>query len=173
MYNNFFGFKEKPFKLAPDPENIFLGKSHEDALAQLLFSISHGKDCVSITGELGTGKTTLCRAFMGNLGATVNTAYISTPKPDALQLLKAINYAFSIDSTPDNTKDLIDALYRFLIEKKDPGHKNLVIIDEAHELPFEALEQVLQLSKLKTTQGNLLQIILAGQPELEDMLASD
>ncbi len=172
MYNKFFGFKEKPFKLVPNPEYLFLSKSHEEALAHLNYAISQGDGFVEITGEVGTGKTTLCRVFLENLDKSIEAAYIFNPKLDALQLLKAINDEFGIDATPDNTKDLIDRLNTFLIEKKGAGHKVLVLIDEAQNLSLEVLEQLRLLSNLETTQDKLLQIILVGQPELGDMLSS-
>ena len=172
MYNKFFGFKEKPFKLVPNPEYLFLSKSHEEALAHLNYAISQGDGFVEITGEVGTGKTTLCRVFLENLDESIEAAYIFNPKLDALQLLKVINDEFGIDSTPDNTKDLIDRLNTFLIEKKGAGHKVLVLIDEAQNLSLEVLEQLRLLSNLETTQEKLLQIILVGQPELGDLLSS-
>ena len=172
MYNKFFGFKEKPFKLVPNPEYLFLSKSHEEALGNLTYAISHGDGFVEITGEVGTGKTTLCRVFLGNLDTSIDAAYIFNPKLDGLQLLKAINDEFGIDSKPGNTKDLIDILNGFLIEKKAAGQKVLVLIDEAQNLSLEVLEQLRLLSNLETTQEKLLQIILVGQPELGDILSS-
>ena len=172
MYNKFFGFKEQPFKLVPNPEYLFLSKSHEEILAHLTYAISQGDGFVEITGEVGTGKTTLCRVFLENLDKSIEAAYIFNPKLDARQLLKAINDEFGIDSSPDNTKDLIDILNSFLIAKKAAGHKVLVLIDEAQNLSLEVLEQLRLLSNLETTQKKLLQIILVGQPELGEMLAS-
>jgi len=172
MYKKFFGFKEKPFKLIPNPEYLFLSKSHEEALAHLSYAIYHGDGFVEIIGEVGTGKTTLCRVFLENLDESIEAAYIFNPKLDALQLLKAINDELGIDSTPDNTKDLIDRLNSFLIQKKSAGRKVLVLIDEAQNLSLEVLEQLRLLSNLETTQEKLLQIILVGQPELGEMLSS-
>jgi general secretion pathway protein A len=172
MYNKFFGFKEKPFKLVPNPEYLFLSKSHEETLAHLTYAISQGDGFAEITGEVGTGKTTLCRVFLENLDKSINAAYIFNPKLDSLQLLKAINDEFGLDSAPGNTKDLIDRLNAFLIEKKSAGQKVLVLIDEAQNLSLEVLEQLRLLSNLETTQEKLLQIILVGQPELGEMLSS-
>jgi type II secretory pathway predicted ATPase ExeA/cell division septation protein DedD len=173
MYNKFFGFKEQPFRLAPDPNYLFLSKNHEEVLTHLIFAISQGKDSVRLTGKFGIGKTTLCRAFFNNLDEHIRAVYITSPKPDALQFLKAINDAFLVDSTPDKTeKDLIDGLNEFLIVKKEAGQKALLLIDEAHELSAEALEQLDRLSKLGNSQGKLLQIILAGEPELAGILSS-
>ncbi|MDH3541244.1 MAG: AAA family ATPase [Desulfobulbaceae bacterium] len=149
-----------------------MSKSHEETLAHLTYAISQGDGFVEVTGEVGTGKTTLCRVFLENLDKSIHAAYIFNPKLDALQLLKAINDEFGIDSEPDNTKDLIDRLNAFLIEKKGAGQKALVLIDEAQNLSLEVLEQLRLLSNLETTQEKLLQIILVGQPELRDMLAS-
>jgi general secretion pathway protein A len=172
MYNKFFGFKEKPFKLVPNPEYLFLSKSHEEILAHLSYAISQEDGFVEITGEVGTGKTTLCRAFLESLDQSIEAAYIFNPKLDALQLLKVINDEFGIDSSPDNTKDLIDKLNAFLIAKNAAGLKVLLLIDEAQNLSLEVLEQLRLLSNLETTQKKLLQIVLVGQPELGEILSS-
>jgi type II secretory pathway predicted ATPase ExeA/murein L,D-transpeptidase YcbB/YkuD len=172
MYNKFFGFKEKPFKLVPNPEYLFLSKSHEEALAHLTYAVSQGDGFVEITGEVGTGKTTLCRAFLDGLDRSVEAAYIFNPKLDSLQLLKSINDEFGIDSEPDNIKELIDILNTFLIEQKAADKKVIILIDEAQNLSMEVLEQLRLLSNLETTQEKLLQIILVGQPELGEALSS-
>jgi type II secretory pathway predicted ATPase ExeA len=172
MYNKFFGFKEKPFKLVPNPEYLFLSKSHEEALAHLTYAVSQGDGFVEITGEVGTGKTTLCRVFLDGLDENVEAAYIFNPKLDALQLLKTINDEFNISSTPDNIKELIDILNIFLIDQKTAGKKIIVLIDEAQNLSKEVLEQLRLLSNLETTKDKLLQIFLVGQPELGEMLDS-
>jgi general secretion pathway protein A len=170
MYNKFFGFTEKPFKLVPDPVFLFLSKSHEEALAHLNYAVSQGDGFVAITGEVGTGKTTLCRAFLEGLDESFEAAYIFNPKLDALQLLKSINDEFGISSGADNVKDLIDTLNTFLLEKKSAGRNIILIIDEAHNLDDDVLEQIRLLSNLETTRQKLIQIILLGQPELDDML---
>jgi general secretion pathway protein A len=172
MYKNFFGFKEKPFKLVPDPAYLFLSKSHEEALAHLTYAVIQGDGFVEITGEVGTGKTTLCRAFLESLDDNTITAYIFNPKLDSLQLLKAINDELGIDSDADNTKDLIDLLNSFLIEKKAQGKNVILLIDEAQNLTREVLEQLRLLSNLETTKQKLLQVILVGQPELGEKLDS-
>jgi len=173
MYNKFFGFKEKPFRLAPDPNYLFLSKNHEEVLTHLIFAISQGKDSVRLTGEFGIGKTTLCRALFNNLDEHIRTAYITSPKPDALQFLKAINDEFLVDSTTDTTeKDLIDRLKEVLITKEEAGQKALLLIDEAQNLTPEALAQLDHLTKLENSRGKLLQIILAGEPELASILSS-
>ena len=172
MYNKFFGFKEKPFKLVPNPAYFYLSKSHEEALAHLNYAISQGDGFVEITGEVGTGKTTLCRAFLESLNGTVEAAYIFNPKLGPKQLLKNINEEFGIKSVGDNTKDLIDALNRFLMQKKASGKKVILLVDEAQNLNRNVLEQLRLLSNLETNRNKLLQIILVGQPELSQILYS-
>jgi general secretion pathway protein A len=173
LYNDFFGFKEKPFKLTPNPEYLFLSRSHEEAMAHLTYAVSDGEGFVEITGEVGTGKTTLCRAFLETLDEKkAQTAFIFNPKLDAIQLLKTINDEFSINSKGDTVKDLIDALNAFLMEKKREGKTAILLIDEAQNLSVNVLEQLRLLSNLETTRDKLLQIILVGQPELGDLLDS-
>lgn len=170
MYAKFFGFRERPFKLVPDPHYLYLSKSHEEALAHLTYAVAQGDGFLAITGEVGTGKTTLCRAFIESLDQDKVLAYIINPKLDALQLLRAINDEFEIPSNFDNTKDLIDTLNRFLIEKKQEGKTVILLIDEAQNLRKSVLEQIRLLSNLETARDKLLQIILVGQPELMDVL---
>ncbi len=170
MYKKFFGFKERPFQLVPNPAYLFLSKSHEEAMAHLAYAISQGDGFVEITGEVGTGKTTLCRAFLDQLGKETEVAYVFNPKLDPIQLLKAINDEFGISSVSNNAKDLIDTLNGFLLRKKAEGKTVILLIDEAQNLSKEVLEQLRLLSNLETSTSKLLQIILVGQPELGEML---
>jgi len=172
MYKNFFSFRERPFKLVPNPAYLFLSKSHEEVLAHLTYAVIQGDGFVEITGEVGTGKTTLCRAFLENLDNNTKAAYIFNPNLNSIQLLKTINDEFGIDSDADNTKDLIDRLNSFLIAKKAQGKNVILIIDEAQNLNTEVLEQLRLLSNLETSRDKLLQIILVGQPELGEKLDS-
>jgi general secretion pathway protein A len=172
MYNNFFGFREGPFQLVPNPAYLFLSKSHEEAMANLNYAIYQGEGFVEITGEVGTGKTTLCRAFLEKIEKETEAAYIFNPKLDSIQLLKAINDEFGIKSDQNSIKELIDTLNAFLMEKKASGKNVILIIDEAQNLSYEVLEQLRLLSNLETNQSKLLQIIMVGQPELKDMLDS-
>ena len=172
MYNHFFGFKEKPFRLVPNPDYLFLSRSHEEALAHLKYAAKEGEGFVEIIGEVGTGKTMLCRAFLEKLEADVESAYIFNPRMNATDLIKSINDEFGIPSDPADTKSLIDALNTFLMKKKAEGKKVILLIDEAQNLSAEVLEQVRLLSNLETTKEKLLQIILVGQPELGEMLDS-
>ena len=172
MYNSFFGFKERPFQLVPNPAYLYLSRSHEEAMAHLVYAITQGDGFVEITGEVGTGKTTLCRAVLENLDQNTEAAYIFNPKLDSLQLLKAINDEFGIPSSGNSVKELIDTLNAFLMKKKEEGRKVVLIIDEAQNLNKDVLEQLRLLSNLETTTSKLIQIILVGQPELGEMLDS-
>ncbi len=173
MYKKFFGFQERPFQLVPNPAFLYLSRVHEEALAHLTYAMSQGDGFVEITGEVGTGKTTLCRAFLENLSEEgTEAAFIFNPKLDAIHLLKAINDEFGIDSTVGHIKDLIDGLNAFLLEKKAEGRKVILLIDEAQNLSKDVLEQLRLLSNLETTTSKLLQIVLVGQPELGEMLDS-
>jgi general secretion pathway protein A len=172
MYENFFGFKEKPFKLVPNPDYLFLSKSHEEALAHLNYALSQGDGFVEITGEVGTGKTTLCRAFLENLNDDTIAAYIFNPRLGPKQLIRTINDELGIKYETDNTKDLIDHLNNFLMRQKSLRKKVMVLIDEAQNLSKNVLEQLRLLSNLETNKEKLLQIILVGQPELSDILDS-
>ncbi|MBW2606259.1 MAG: AAA family ATPase [Deltaproteobacteria bacterium] len=173
MYNNFFGFREGPFQLVPNPAYLFLSRSHEETMANLNYAIYQGEGFVEITGEVGTGKTTLCRAFLEKIEKETEAAYIFNPKLDSMQLLKAINDEFGISSNKNTIKDLIDTLNIFLMKKKASGKNVVLIIDEAQNLSNEVLEQLRLLSNLETNKSKLLQIIMVGQPELKDMLDSN
>ncbi len=172
MYKTFFGFSERPFQLVPNPAYLFLSKSHEEALAHLTYAISQGDGFVEITGEVGTGKTTLCRVFLESLSEKSEAAYIFNPRLDAIQLLKAINDDFRISSSKNTVKELIDELNRFLLKKKSENKTVLLIIDEAQNLEPDVLEQLRLLSNLETSTSKLIQIILIGQPELREKLES-
>ena len=172
MYEKFFSFREKPFKLVPNPDYLFLSKSHEETLAHLNYALSEGDGFVEITGEVGTGKTTLCRAFLESLDSDTIAAYIFNPRLGPRQLIRAINDELGIKYDADNTKDLIDKLNSFLICKKAQRKKVILLIDEAQNLSRNVLEQLRLLSNLETNQEKLLQIILVGQPELSEILDS-
>ena len=173
MYNRFFGFKERPFKLVPNPEYLYLSRKHEEVLAHLNYAVGYGEGFVEITGEVGTGKTTLCRMFLESLDDNTEAAYIFNPKLDALQLLKAINDEFGIPSDTDSVKTLIGRLNAFLLEQKAQGKRVILLVDEAQNLSTDVLEQLRLLSNMETTTSKLLQIILVGQPELGELLETD
>ncbi len=172
MYNHFFGFQERPFKLVPNPDYLYLSRAHEEALAHLKYAAAEGDGFVEIIGEVGTGKTLLCRAFLESLGPDTETAYIFNPKMDAVGLLQAINEEFGITADHASPRALIETLNAFLMEKKKAGQKVILLIDEAQNLGRDVLEQLRLLSNLETSRDKLLQIILVGQPELGEMLDS-
>jgi general secretion pathway protein A len=172
MYNQFFGFSERPFRLVPDPSYLFLSAHHEEALAHLKYAVSEGEGFVEIIGEVGTGKTLLCRTFLEQLNDSIESAYIFNPRLSAPELIRAINDEFGIAAAVEGIKENIDALNTFLMEKKAQGKKVVLVIDEAQNLDRDVLEQVRLLSNLETTRSKLLQIILAGQPELGELLDS-
>ncbi|MBI5894815.1 MAG: AAA family ATPase, partial [Desulfobacterales bacterium] len=172
MYNTYFGFREKPFKLVPNPDFLYLSKNHEIALAHLSYAVSQGDGFVVITGEVGTGKTTLCRIFLERLEEGIESAYIFNPRLDSVQLLTTICNEFGIRTNSNNLKQLLDVINGYLIMKSKAGRKVILLIDEAQNLSVENLEMVRMLSNLETTRNKLLQIILVGQPELGDMLDS-
>lgn len=173
MYKHHFGFKERPFQLVPNPAYLFLSKCHEEALAHLNYATAQGDGFVEITGEVGTGKTTLCRAFIESLDARTEVAYIFNPKLTADELLEAVHDEFGLACDAcHSTKARVDSLNAFLLKQKSLGKQVLLVIDEAQNLSQSVLEQVRLLSNLETRTEKLLQIILVGQPELGDMLDS-
>lgn len=172
MHHKFFGFRENPFMLAPNPAYLFLGKSHEEALAHLIYAVSQGEGFISLTGKRGVGKTTVCQTFIERLDENTEVAYIFKPELHPQKLLKKINSEFSISADTDDVKDLIDALNSFLMRKRVEGKKVVLFIDDAQNLKRDVLEQVRLLSNLETTRDKLLQIVLVGEPILADMLSS-
>jgi general secretion pathway protein A len=175
MYEKFFGLKENPFSIAPDPRYLYMSERHRDALAHLLFGIEREGGVVVLTGEVGTGKTTLCRYFLQRLPDNVEMAFILHPKLTARELLSAICGEFGIGGIPplSNTKVLVDAIHAFLLEKHAAGIHLALLIDEAQNLSPDVLEELRLLTNLETDQKKLLQIILLGQPELRDLLARE
>lgn len=172
MYEAYFGLKENPFTLSPDPRYLYLSPRHREALNCLLYAIHEKKGFMALTGGIGTGKTTLCRFMLANLGDSVATALIFNPALSDLELLKTVNQEFGIGigRGRGTKKRYIDALNDFLLANFSRGKNAVLIIDEAQNLPRETLEQVRMLSNLETANEKLLQIVLLGQPELSEML---
>jgi len=171
MYQDFFGLREKPFALLPDPRFLFLSRCHREALAHLMYGIEQGEGFIEVVGQVGTGKTTLCRTLLERIGASAETAYIFNPSRTEAELLAAINREFGLPTAARSRSELIDELNRFLLTKKAAGRTVLLIIDEAQNLEVEVLEQIRLLSNLETDREKLIQIVLIGQPELEEKLA--
>ncbi|MEN8182920.1 MAG: AAA family ATPase, partial [Myxococcota bacterium] len=172
MYTAFYGLRDKPFQLSPDPRFLFLADSHREALAHLLFGIEQGEGFIAVTGEVGTGKTTLCRTLLTRLDPGAEVAIIFNPQLSAAELLEAIHVELGLDPTGASRRELMERLNRFLLEKSEDGRRVLLIVDEAQTLGPDALEQLRMLSNLETESSKLIQIILLGQPEFDAMLES-
>jgi general secretion pathway protein A len=172
MYTQFYGLREKPFTLSPDPKYLFLSDSHREALAHLLYGIEQGEGFIAVTGEVGTGKTTLCRTLLERLDATSEVAFVFNPPLSGMELLQAIHHELGLLGGEATRQELTEELNQFLLEKKKQGRRVLLIIDEAQNLERDALEQVRLLGNLETNTAKLLQIILLGQPELDAKLES-
>jgi general secretion pathway protein A len=170
MYNEFYGFSESPFNITPDPRFLFFSRRHQEAFDHLVFGIQERKGFIQLTGEVGAGKTTLCRALLERLGSHVRTALILNPCLTQTQLLRAILMELGVKARRDRASCLQD-LNGFLLEQVAEGHDVVLIIDEAQDLGLDLLEQVRLLSNLETDQRKLLQIVLVGQPELRDQLS--
>ncbi|HBH35630.1 MAG TPA: hypothetical protein DDW45_04395 [Gammaproteobacteria bacterium] len=173
MYESYFGLKEKPFSIAPDPRYIYLSDAHEDALAHLLFGVQEGGGFALMTGEVGTGKTTLLRTLVQQLPEHIDLALVFNPMLSPLQFVATVCDELKIpyDADKASLKLLIDALNKHLLEAYLDGRRTILVIDEAQSLSVEVLEQIRLLTNLETTREKLLQIILIGQPELRETLA--
>ncbi|MEE3019415.1 MAG: AAA family ATPase, partial [Pseudomonadota bacterium] len=173
MYHQHFGLNEAPFSIAVNPRYLFMSQRHRDALAHLLYGVSGGGGFILLTGEVGTGKTTVNRCLLEQLPDTTDLAIILNPALSALELLASACDELGIDYPREthSLKALTDALHRYLLENYDRGRKTVLMIDEAQHLDFDVLEQIRLLTNLETNDEKLLQIILIGQPELSDKLA--
>jgi general secretion pathway protein A len=170
MYNQFYGFRESPFNITPDPRFLFFSDRHREAFDHLLFGIRERKGFIQITGEVGAGKTTLCRALLEELGPTYRTALILNPTLTSNELLRTVLAELGLTAPPEDRVAALEVLNRFLLEQLSEGNDVVLLIDEAQDLSPELLEQVRLLSNLETDQRKLLQIVLMGQPELRDKL---
>lgn len=171
MYCEFFGFSEKPFTITPNPHFIFLSGTHREAFARLLFGIDSHAGFISLTGEVGTGKTTMLRTLLSQLDhEKYKSALIFNPRLSADQLLASICREFCLPIVENSLSGNLEQLNDFLIEQNHTGRTVVLVIDEAQNLAPEVLEQVRMISNLETERDKLIQIILAGQPELDDVL---
>ncbi len=173
MYQSYFGLAEDPFSIAPDPRYLYMSRRHQEALAHLLYGVNAGGGFVLLTGEVGAGKTTVCRCLLEQIPESCDVAYIFNPKLTVEELLSTICAEFGISCPPGNTsvKVYIDCINAYLLAAHASGRHTVLVIDEAQNLSADVLEQLRLLTNLETNQRKLLQIILLGQPELAEMLA--
>ncbi len=173
MYQSYFGLHEAPFSIAPAPRYLFMSQRHQEALAHLLYGMGGEGGIVLLTGEVGAGKTTVCRTLLEQIPEACDVAYVFNPKLTVEELLATICSEFGIACPAGNTsiKVFIDAINAYLLDAHARGRNTVLIIDEAQNLSAEVLEQMRLLTNLETNERKLLQIVLIGQPELADMLA--
>ena len=174
MFREYFGIEENPFSNTPDPSYLFLSERHQEALAHLQYGVNGTSGFVLLTGEVGTGKTTVSRCLVEQLPDNIDLALCLNPRLNEVELLATICDELAIKRktcAPDSVKDHMDALNRHLLQRHADGRRVVLIIDEAQNLPTSLLEQVRLLTNLETASTKLLQIILIGQPELRDILS--
>ncbi len=171
MYSSFFGFKEKPFTITPNPRFIFLSKNHKEAFAHLLYGIDTHAGFIELTGEVGTGKTTVLRSLLNQLDSdTYRTALIFNPSLSAIELLQNINHEYGLPCEEQKNSPLLHSLNHFLLQQNAEGRTVVLVIDEAQNLDPQVLEQIRLISNLETEKDKLIQIVLVGQPELREKL---
>lgn len=171
MYLEYFGLSEFPFSITPDPRFLYFSAHHREAYDHIMYGITERKGFIELTGEVGSGKTTLCRAVLADLDETVDTALILNPTLTETQLVRAILNDFGLDVQGRDRLDHIEKLNEFLLERNRQGINVALLIDEAQDLSPQVIEQVRLLSNLETDQHKLIQILLCGQPELKRRLA--
>lgn len=170
MYLEFLGLREKPFAVTSDPTFLYLSRRHREALSHMIYGIRERKGFIAITGEIGTGKTTLCKALLRQLDPATKTALILHSGLSELQLLQTIVQDFGLNPLRHNRLTLFHQLNGFLLEQAGLGHNPVLIIDEAQNLTPRVLEQIRMLSNLETDKDKLIQLILVGQPQLNERL---
>ena len=174
MYQSFYGFREMPFNITPDPRFLYLSPTHQEALQHLKYGVREKKGFIVLVGEVGCGKTTLCRRFLNELDpAHFDTALILNPRVTETQMLKAILTELGETKPARSQNDLVAQMNRVLLDRIEKGRDIVLIIDEAQNLSNDVLEQIRLLSNLETDQQKLLQIVLMGQPELKEVLAQE
>ena len=174
MYANYFGLSEKPFAIAPNPRYLYMSEQHREALAHLLYGINSEGCIVLLTGDVGTGKTTICRLLIEQLPESTDVAVVLNPKLSIIDLLKTLctELKIPVEHPSPSVKTYVDRLNEFLLDAHAKGRNTALIIDEAQNLDKEVLEQLRLLTNLETNTQKLLQIVLIGQPELRDIIKS-
>jgi len=171
MYNAFFGFTENPFNLTPDPAFLYLSPQHEEALANLMYGVQSRKGFIVLTGEVGTGKTTMLECLRENLDDEgIQFAFIFNSRLTVEQFFEMIAYDLDLRCKPDSKTEVLMALNHLLLQQATAGSTMALIVDEAHDLNWDVLEEIRMLGNLENRTGKLLQIVLAGQPELDRKL---
>lgn len=171
MYREYYGLREMPFNITPDPKFLFLSPTHRDAIQHLKYGIEEKKGFIVLIGEVGCGKTTLCRQFLNDIhGSNIETALILNPRINENQLLRTILEELGHAVTSEDPQFLVGEVNRILLQKIQLGKEIVLIVDECQNLSFEVLEQLRLLSNLETDTEKLLQIVLIGQPEFKDKL---
>ncbi len=173
MYCRFYGLIRSPFEMTPDPGFLYLGETHREGLATLVYGVRSRKGFVMLTGEVGTGKTTLLHALLAQLDARTDSAYIFNPRLEPLDFFRLLFDDLGIEATCSSKAEYLLALNHYLIDRLQNDRTVLLIIDEAQNLSREMLEEVRLLSNLETPNSKLIQILLVGQPELSEMLDRD
>ncbi|MFM1768124.1 MAG: hypothetical protein RJA22_653 [Verrucomicrobiota bacterium] len=170
VYLDYYGLKEPPFSITPNPRFLYFSPKHREALNHMLYGIRERKGFVQLTGEVGAGKSTICRALLEQLGNNFSTALILNPSLDPGQLIKAVAREYGLQVKGLGQAEVLEALNDFLLAELERGREVVLIIDEAQNLTNQQLEQIRMLSNLETDDRKLLQIVLLGQPELRDRL---
>jgi general secretion pathway protein A len=171
MYLNYFRFKKEPFNITPDPEFLYLSPAHREALAAIIYGVEQRKGFVAIVGEVGVGKTTILRSFLDRIDRKqLRPIYLFNANISFGNLLKVIYRELGLATSPDNLFDMVDFLHEQLIKEYAQGRNIVLIIDEAHNMPVETLENLRMLSNLETTKEKLIQIVFSAQPEFEQLL---
>ena len=170
MYEEYYGLKAPPFNITPDPAYLFFSRRHRQAFEHILFGVSERKGFIQLTGEVGAGKSTICRKVLEELREGYATALILNPVMTPIQLMRSILRELHLDDTGNDRVRLVERLNEFLLDRAHAGVVVVLFIDEAQDMSEELLEQVRLLSNLETDQHKLLQIVLIGQPELRDRL---
>jgi len=170
MYLDFYGLREAPFNITPDPRYLYFSRQHREAFEHVLFGITQRKGFIQLTGEVGAGKSTLCRKILQELGEGFHTALVLNPVMTGIQLLRTILTELGLDAGGNDRVRLNERLNAFLLDRLRAGEDVVLFIDEAQDMDRELLEQVRLLSNLETEDRKLLQIVLVGQPELREKL---
>jgi len=171
MYNAFFGFKDNPFNLSPDPSFLYRSPQHEEALANLTYGVKSRKGFIVLTGEVGTGKTTMLECLRDYLQEeSIPFCFIFNTRLTAPQFFELIAYELGLNCATDSKAQVLIALQQFLVQQAEKGSTTALLVDEAHDLSWDLLEEIRMLGNLENRNGKLLQVILSGQPELDRKL---